>query len=151
MAVLRGDPLLAELQSMTEEMDRTFGRLLAPQGGSRGWLPPADIFETDDDVVIELDVPGCHFENLSVEAVNGQLVVAGEREAHDTPARRYRQERWSGRFVRTFTLPSSLSAEDIRADYHEGVLSVRLRKPEQTKPKRISINHERKALTEKAS
>jgi HSP20 family protein len=151
MTVFRGDPLLAELASMSEDMDRAFGRLLAPQGGSRGWLPPADIFETDDDVVIQLDVPGCHFENLSVEAVNGQLIVAGEREPDTTPGRRYRQERWSGRFVRTFTLPSGLSVDDIHADYHEGVLAVRLRKPEETKPRRISINRERKALTEKAS
>ena len=58
MAVFRGDPLLAELQVMGEDMDRAFGRLLANQGqSSRGWLPPADIYETEDDVVIELDVP----------------------------------------------------------------------------------------------
>jgi HSP20 family molecular chaperone IbpA len=51
---------VAELQVTGEEMDRAFGRLLANQGqSSRGWLPPADIYETEGDVVIELDVPGC--------------------------------------------------------------------------------------------
>jgi len=59
MAQFRGDPLLAELQSMGDDMDRTLSRLLASQSTSgRGWLPPADIYETEDDVVIDLDVPG---------------------------------------------------------------------------------------------
>ena len=151
MATFRGDPLLAELQSMTEDVDRAFGRLLATQTGpSRGWLPPADIYETDDDVVIQLDVPGCTFEDLSVEAVDGQLVIAGERQASmDNATRRYRVERWSGRFVRSFTLGPNMRADDVRADYHDGVLSVRLRKPEESKPKRISISRERRELTKK--
>ncbi|HSS53429.1 MAG TPA: Hsp20/alpha crystallin family protein, partial [Gaiellales bacterium] len=125
MSVFRGDPLLAELQAMGEDMDRAFGRLLANQGqSSRGWLPPADIYETEADVVIELDVPGCHSENLSVEAVDGQLVITGERQPKDEATRRYRSERWTGRFVRSFTLQPSVRGDDVRADYHDGVLSV---------------------------
>src|SRR6476659_4343449 len=139
MAVFRGDPLLAELQVMGEDMDRAFGRLLANQGqSSRGWLPPADIYETEDDVVIELDVPGCQSENLSVEAVDGQLVITGERQAKEEATRRYRSERWTGRFVRSFTLQPNVRGDDVRADYHDGVLSVHVPKPEETKPKRRS-------------
>jgi HSP20 family protein len=150
MAQFRGDPLLSELQSMGEDMDRALSRLLANQSTSgRGWLPPADIYETEDDVVIELDVPGCHSENLSVEAVDGQLVIAGERQPSDGATRRYRSERWSGKFVRTFTLAPNMRTEDVNADYQDGVLSVRLHKPEDTKPKRISIKRERKQITEK--
>jgi HSP20 family protein len=150
----RGDPLLAELQSMSEEIDRAFGRMGATTFGGRadrGWLPPADIYETEDDVVIALDVPGCHFENLSVEAVDGQLVVTGERQPTDGVSRRYRNERWNGRFVRSFTLQPNVRTDDIRAEYTDGVLSVRLKKPEEVKPKRISISHERKQLTQSAS
>lgn len=149
----RGDPLLAELQSMNEEIDRAFGRMGASGSGrtDRGWLPPADIFETDDDVVIELDVPGCHFENLSVEAVGGQLVISGERQPTDGATRRYRAERWNGRFVRSFTLQPTVRTDDIRAEYTDGVLTVRLKKPEEVKPKRISISHERKQLMQSAS
>jgi HSP20 family protein len=148
VAVFRGDPLLAELQSMGEDMDRAFGRLLANQSpGARGWLPPADIYETDDDVVIELDAPGCHSENLAVEAIDGQLVIAGGRQPIEQATRRYRSERWSGKFVRSFTLQPNMRSDDVHADYHDGVLTVRLRKPEETKPKRISINHDRKQLT----
>ena len=148
MTPFRGDPLTAELQSMGDEMDRTLGRLLTNQPSSRSWLPQADVYETEDDVVIELDVPGCHFENLSVEAVDGQLVVAGERHPVERATRRYRSERWSGKFVRSFTLAPALSTEQIAADYHDGVLSLRLRKPEDTKPKRIAINRDGKQITE---
>lgn len=142
---------MAELLSAGEDLDRAFGRLLASEGArSRGWLPPADIYETEDDVVIELDAPGCGFENLSIEAVDGQLVVAGERSPAPDAKRRYRAERWTGRFVRTFALGASVKTDDIRADYHDGVLSVRLRKPEETKPKRIAIQRERKQLAKSA-
>jgi HSP20 family protein len=147
---LRSDPLLAELQSMGENMDRMVGRMFATDPSRKGWLPSADIYETDDDVVIELDVPGCHSENLSVEAVDGQLVVSGERSSTEGVARRYRVERWSGRFVRSFSLQPNLATDQIRADYHDGVLTVRLRKPEEVKPKRISISHERKQIAGKA-
>ena len=149
MARFGGDPLMAELLSVGEDMDRAFGRLLANEGArNRGWLPPADIYETEDDVVIDLDVPGCHSENLSVEAVDGQLVVAGERGTSDA-TRRYRAERWSGRFVRTFALGPNVKTDDIRADYHDGVLSVHLRKPEETKPKRIVIGGGQKQIAKR--
>jgi len=149
MATFRGDPLLAELQSMNDDMDRAFGRLLAGQGqNSRGWLPPADIYETENDVVIALDVPGCLPENLTAEAVDGQLVVAGERQPTSESARRYRSERWYGKFVRSFALQPNMRTDDIHAEYNDGVLTVRLRKPEETRPKRISINHSQKQIVE---
>jgi len=69
----RRDPLLAELDAMTDSFERMFGLRAAP-GGSRGFLPPVDIWEDEQTVVIELDVPGCSPENLSAEAVDGQLV-----------------------------------------------------------------------------
>jgi HSP20 family protein len=148
---LRSDPLLAELHALGDDMDRMVGRMFATDPARKGWLPPADIYETEDDVVIELDVPGCHFENLSVEAVDGKLVVAGERSAHEGATRRYRAERWSGRFVRTFTLQPNLGTDAIRAEYTDGVLTVRLRKPDEVKPKRISITHERKQISKSSS
>jgi HSP20 family protein len=149
MAQFRGDPLLAELQSMGDEMERSLGRMLANQSSGRTWLPPTDIYETEDDIVIELDAPGCHFENLTVEAVDGQLVVAGERQPTEGATRRYRSERWSGRFVRSFTLAPNIRIDEVNADYHDGVLVLRFHKPEDTKPKRISINRERKQITDK--
>jgi HSP20 family protein len=144
------DPLMADLNALTEQFDRAVGRMLAgDQTRSRGWLPAADIFETENEVVIELDVPGLEAENVSAEVVDGQLVVTGERQP--SPAQRFfRNERWSGRFVRTFSLPQSFLADGIRADYRNGVLRLSLAKPEETKPKRIQITTEQKAIDAEA-
>ena len=136
----RRDPLLAELDAMTEQFDRFFG-LRPAQGGTRGFVPPVDVWETENEVRIELDVPGCHGENLSAEVVDGQLVVTGEREPTGGAVRRYRSERWHGRFVRTFAVPAGIDGSTIRADYTDGVLTLTVPKPEAAKPKRISIDH----------
>ena len=132
------DPLLAELDAMAADMDRYLGRRGA-SNGARGWLPPVDVWETDDEVVIEVDVPGVPSETLVAEIVNGQLVVTGERQATQGSVRRYRSERWQGRFVRSFTVPSGIDPDSIAADYQDGVLVLRLRKPEAVKPRRIEI------------
>ncbi len=142
----RRDPLLAELDAMTDSFERMFGLRAAP-GGQRGFLPPVDIWEDDQQVVIELDVPGCNAENLSAEAVDGQLVVTGERSVSGGANRRYRSERWQGRFVRSFTLPQGVDGASITADYEDGVLTVRLPKPEEAKPRSISIGHRSKTIS----
>jgi HSP20 family protein len=144
-ALSRRDPLLAELDAMTDSFERMFGLRAAP-GGSRGFLPPVDIWEDEQAVVIELDVPGCNPDDLSAEAVDGQLVVTGERRARDGATRRYRSERWQGRFVRSFTLPQGTDGADIQADYADGVLRIRLPKPEEAQPKRINIGHRSKTI-----
>jgi HSP20 family protein len=136
----RRDPLFAELDAMTDQFERMFGLRAAP-GGQRGFLPACDIWETESDVVIALDAPGLHPENISAEIVDGQLVVTGERSpSGDGVVRRYRTERWQGRFVRSFTVPQGIDGDAISAGYEDGVLVVTLPKPEAAKPKRISID-----------
>jgi HSP20 family protein len=97
------------------------------------------VWETEEEVVIELDVPGCSAEALSAEIVNGQLVVTGERQPTDGAVRRYRTERWQGRFVRSFTVPAGTDPESIDAGYTDGVLTLRLKKPDTVRPRRIEI------------
>lgn len=143
----RGDSLLEELDAMSEEFSRRFGMRPAANG-LRGWLPPVDVWETETELVIELDVPGCHPENISAEIVENQLVVTGERSLADGAVRRYRTERWQGRFVRSFVVPRGLDGERIKADYNHGVLTIRLPKPEAARPKRITINREDTVLDE---
>jgi HSP20 family protein len=141
----RRDPLLAELDAMTDNFERMFGLRAAP-GGNRGFLPPVDIWEDDQQVVIQLDIPGCDLDDLSAEAVDGQLVVSGERTVSHGAQRRYRSERWQGRFVRSFTLPPGVDGANISADYEDGVLTVTLPKPDEAKPKTIEIGHRAKAI-----
>jgi len=136
----RHDSLFAELDAVSDQFERMFGLRAAP-GGQRGFLPACDIWETDSDVVIALDAPGLHPENISAEVVDGQLVVTGERAAAgEDVVRRYRTERWQGRFVRSFTVSQGIDGDAISADYQDGVLTVTLPKPEAAKPKRIAIN-----------
>jgi HSP20 family protein len=132
------DRLMADLMGDDAEI---WSRLMGAQArsSSHGFLPPVDIYETENDFLLEIDAPGLDSENLSAEVVNGQLVIAGERQPVTDAQRVFRRERWQGRFVRTFQLGQGVSGDSISADYHNGVLTVRLPKPEETKPKRISI------------
>lgn len=151
MASLTGrDPLLAELDAMTENFERMFGLRAAP-GGNRGFLPAVDIWEDESSVSIALDVPGCHPEDLSAEVVDGQLVVTGERKVAGRAVRRYRSERWQGKFVRSFSLPQNVDGGAIEAHYEDGVLTVSVPKPEEAKPKRISIGHRSKTIEAETS
>src|SRR4051794_1973536 len=127
------DSVLADLQ----HLDRAFSRMLGTETVRGGHLPAVDIYETEDDVVIELDAPGLDADTLSAEVVDAKLVVAGERQ-HAQATRYFLNERWSGRFVRSFSVPAGFTG-DVRADYHDGVLTLSLRKPEESKPKRIAI------------
>ena len=132
------DRMLADLMGDDAEI---WSRLMGAQtrSGSQGFLPPADIYETEDEFVLEVDAPGLNSENLSAEVVDGQLVIAGERGPGKDAQRVFRRERWHGRFVRTFQLGQGITGDKVSADYHNGVLVVRIPKPEETKPKRISI------------
>jgi HSP20 family protein len=143
--LIQRDPLLAELDAMTESFDRMFG-VRPASGGTRGFLPATDVYETEGDVVIELDVPGIHPENLSAEVVDGQLIVTGERAASEGAKRRYRSERWQGRFVRTFSVPRGVDGSAIGAHYANGVLQLTLPKAEDAKPRRIAIGHGAQAV-----
>lgn len=143
---VRADGLLDELDAIGEQMSRALGLRAAANGGARGWLPPVDIWETSDELVIEIDAPGCEAENLAAEVIDNQLVVSGERTLTDTAARRYRSERWQGRFVRTFLVPPNVDNASIEAEYVAGVLRLRVPKPEQAKPRRIAISSDREVI-----
>ncbi len=134
------DPLLAELDAMSEQFDRMFG-VRSASGGPRGFLPATDVYEAENELVIEMDVPGVHPEDLSAEVVDGQLIVTGERAPAEGAARRYRSERWQGRFVRSFSVPRGVDGSAINARYDAGVLHLTLPKAEDAKPRSITINH----------
>ena len=146
MARVRADGLLDDLDAIGEQMSRALGLRAATNGGARGWLPPVDIWETEDELVIEIDAPGCEPQDLAAEVVESQVVVSGERALTDTAARRYRSERWQGRFVRTFIVPPGVDNASIKAEYVAGVLRLRVPKPEQAKPRRITISGERDVI-----
>lgn len=140
---VRGDGLLDELDAFGEQVSRALGLRPAGNAQFRGWVPPVDVWETGEELVIELDAPGCEPENLAAEIVDNQLVVSGERTQRDEAQRRYRSERWQGRFVRTFLVPPGVDNSSIKAEYVAGVLRLRVPKPEEAKPRRIAITGDR--------
>jgi len=143
MAGARMDPF-RDLMSLRDQIGRLFsetaGRLSDDLFGA--WVPPVDIFEKEDRLVLRADLPGLDRDQIVVRVDNGALVLEGERkreeDVDETAA--FRLERNMGPFTRSFTLPTSVDASKITARYTNGVLEVILPKAEEAKPKRIQIH-----------
>ena len=140
----RWEPL-RELEAMQNEMRRVFGQMtgLGQAGGEAEtgtWLPPLDVSETEADIVLTLDLPGVSQDRIEVEVDEGTLTISGSRErASQEGERFYRVERRFGNFARSVPLPPGIDDGRIRADYRDGVLEVRIPKPEQAQPRKIQI------------
>jgi HSP20 family protein len=153
--LIRWDPF-REMTSLQNDMSRLMGGILgAGNGGDepRTWIPPVDVWETDDEVVYAFDLPGMSQDELSIELEDGSLTVGGVRERRGDVSKDgvYRYERRVGSFSRTIGLPQGVTEDAIKADYADGVLEVRVRKPEQPKPRRIQIGGSEHATIEGSS
>jgi len=150
MQILRWEPFreLAAMQQgldriFSETLPRAFGRPLAEQEpGVRVWAPAVDIFETDKNVVLKVELAGVHPNDVEVRVENNTLYLKGQRkEDKEVKEPKYHQvERLFGSFERSFTLPQSLDSEKVAAEYHDGILTLTLPKKEEAKPKTIKIN-----------
>jgi HSP20 family protein len=131
-----------ELAGVQNEMSRLMNGLLEGNGKSvQSWVPALDVWETENDVVYAFDLPGIPEDQISVEVEDGSLTVTAERERTNEQSddRFYRFERRHGMFTRTIGLPQGVTEESIKADYENGVLEIRVAKPEQSKPRRIQV------------
>ena len=109
---------------------------------ARGYRPSVDIYEKEDRLCIEAELPGFDKENIKVD-VNGRLLtIGGERASNEEvkEENKYRRERHYGSFERSFKLPFEVNEEQISATYKDGVLTLLVEKPEEQKPKQITIN-----------
>ena len=139
--VVRWDPL-REAAAMHTELSRLMNGLFeGPGRETQAWVPTMDVWETETEVVYEFDLPGLQKDKIAIEVEDGALTVAAtrEREAKVERDRYSRFERRIGSFSRTVGLPSGVSEDAIKASYENGVLQIRVPKPEQPKPKRIEI------------
>ena len=122
---------------------RDLTRYLATGPGAGGFFPPADVLVTDEDVTVHMDVPGVTRDNLEIELENDVLTIRGERPYPyhtDEGGRTWRRiEREFGRFERDVRVPNGLEPDSIEASLGDGVLTLRVRKPEPLKPQRIEI------------
>ena len=144
MALVRWDPV-RELAGM--EVDR-LNRMFADWYGeafNRGWLPPVDIYETDEhEFVIKAELPEMKREDINLTFENNVLTLRGERKFEHEAKRDnfHRVERSYGAFSRSFTLPNTVDGSRINAAYKDGVLTIRLPQRDDAKPKQISVNVE---------
>ena len=132
----------SELASLHDEMSRFMNGLLEGNGRtSQSWVPAADVWETENEVVYAFDLPGIAEDKISVELDSNTLTVTGEREREENveDGRYFRYERRVGTFTRTIALPHGVTEEQVRADYRNGVLELHVAKPEQPKPRKIQI------------
>jgi HSP20 family protein len=143
MALVRWEPA-REVDSLQSEVNRVFDAFFGTAGGgsrTRRWVPAMDLVETDDHLVLKADLPGMRREDVEIEIKDGVLTVAGERRTdHEEKSEGfYRVERAFGRFSRSLTLPDGVDADSIAAEFEDGVLEVRIPKPEERKPHRVAI------------
>jgi HSP20 family protein len=132
--------LLIKPDPFSREVDRLFDRLFDAPAAQR-WAPPMDLIEAEDHYVLKADLPGVSDGDVNIEVENGLLTISGERKAeHErTETGFYRLERGFGRFQRQMSLPEGIDPEGVTADFDRGVLSVRIPKPEQVKPRKVAI------------
>jgi HSP20 family protein len=135
-----------DLVSLREAMDRLFeesfvrpsGAALAPR--MAGTLA-VDMYETDDDVVVKASVPGIDPEDLDISITGDTLTIKGESKAEEEVEEEnyiYRERRY-GAFSRSMTIPTSVEADKADAQFEDGVLTLRLPKAEEVKPKAIKV------------
>lgn len=149
MALIRWEPV-RELQTVQNEMNRLFNTFFdspTPSNGGghpsvRRWIPAMDVVETDDHFVLRADLPGMSEGDVNIELEDNVLTISGQRKAeHEHKGEGYyRVERSSGSFSRSLTLPEGVDAEGIQASFENGVLEVRIPKPEQPKPRKVQIS-----------
>lgn len=147
MTIVRWWEPARELSTLQNRMNRFFGEAFGPPmyqvspPATEGVSPAVDIFETDHEIVLDVDLPGVARDQVHVEVNDGILQLRGERkfEKEVKEEHYHRVECAYGTFQRSFTLPDSVDPEKVSAELKNGVLQVRLGKREQAKPKQIQV------------
>jgi HSP20 family protein len=145
MAMVRFDPF-RDLSVLQDRMNRLFNEVYTPRQSdelmNRGtWTPAVDIYEVEGGLVIKAELPDMRREDIDVSVENNTLTIRGERKLDSEIKQEtfHRIERAYGSFVRSFSLPNTVDATKIGAEYKNGVLTVKLPVREEAKPRQINI------------
>ena len=143
-AITRRDPFLS-LANWQEQVNRMFESAFPgrPEASAlTTWTPSVDIYETENELVLKADLPDLNEKDLDVRVENNMLTIRGERkfEQKVKEDNYLRIERTYGSFSRSFSLPTTISSEGIKAEYNNGVLKVEMPKRADSKPKQVKIN-----------
>jgi HSP20 family protein len=137
--VQRWDPF-REFEDLYNQMGQLIGGVVPGEAGEHPWLPFADIEETEDAWIIEADLPGVERANVNVEMRDAELMVHGDILAKERKGIIRRRTRPTGRFELRVMLPGPIDADKIDAKLKDGVLTVRVPKSEQARPRRIEVS-----------
>jgi|AntRauTorckE6833_2_1112554.scaffolds.fasta_scaffold51281_1 HSP20 family protein len=150
MALVRWEPF-RNAAGLQERINRMFDDVFSANQPAEmdesvigAWKPSSDIYETNDAIVIEAELPGLKKDDVNVEINDNVLSIKGERKEEDEQSEDnyYRRERFIGKFHRAFTLPMDVDTEKISAKFKDGVLHLEIPKPEERKPKKINVSLE---------
>jgi HSP20 family protein len=144
--IARWEPV-REMEDFQNRLSTLFGRPLRRGDGREeitlpDWTPLADITEDEKEYLIKAELPEMKKEDVKVTVENGVLTISGERkfEKEEKKRKYHRVERGYGTFLRSFTLPDDADASKVKAEFKNGLLTVRVPKSEHAKPKQIEVN-----------
>ena len=149
MTIVRWDPL-RNVANLQDRINRMFNEAFTTSKGFEDEVsmssrrPAVDIFDTENAILIKAELPGIKKDDVSVDVKNNVLTIKGAR-SFDKEIKEenyYRKERSFGKFQRSFTLPEAIDPAAIKANFKNGVLEIKVPKPEGKMPKQISINVE---------
>jgi HSP20 family protein len=145
MTLTRLNPLLSELTTTRDRLNRLFGRNEAwdTEGALSvaDWAPSVDILEKENEILIKAELPGVESKDVAVTLDNNVLTIKGERHLEkDVKKESYhRMERTYGSFFRSFSLPNTLDTADVRAEYKDGLLTLALPKKAASTSRTVEI------------
>ena len=149
MTIVRWDPFkdVAVLQDRINRLfSESFGQTRELDDDMRvcAWRPSVDIYEAENEIVLKAELPGINKDNVSVEVKDNALTLKGERFPEDeiSEDKYYRREICFGTFERSFTLQDRIQPEQIKATFKDGILTVKIPRPQAESPKQITVNVE---------
>lgn len=144
MALMRWKPW-AEMEALKREMDRLWERFFGEPSIEVGaeWIPPLDVAETKDHIIVTVELPGIEPNNVEVTFSNGVLTIKGEKRQERKDERYHLVERSYGAFTRSIRLPVDVDEANVKATYKDGVLKITLPKVEKAREKEIKIEIEK--------
>lgn len=126
---------------MGQLMSMAFGDVAFTPALAAAWTPLADVSETDDAYLVEVELPGVNKDQVNVDVNDRELVITGEiAEPQEEGRRRRRRSRHTGRFEFRTTLPSDIDPQGVGASLSDGILTVRVPKSEAAKPRHVEIS-----------
>lgn len=135
-----------ELEEMSDRLNRVFNRASLPVDQKSSlkltdWAPSVDILETAEDFQVKAELPEVKKEDVKVNVSDGMLRIEGERkfDKEDKTKKWHRVERFYGSFMRTFALPDGVEADKVRAEFKDGLLTVRLPKSPKALPRPVDV------------